>query len=688
MSGNEAAECATATAPNPVFGNNGPMQQARLTSAFSRFTAALLLVAAAGAEAGQAPPTEQAAEAAIPTPSAPTLKVGSLTLTRCGVAYCGRILRALDPAGQVPGNIGIHFQYLPQRDAALPSAGALVATEGGPGYPTTGTRSSYVAMLRPLLADRSLLLVNNRGTGNSAVIDCPPLQKDPLYRDLYIAACGAQLGARSDLYGTGPAADDLAAVIEALQLVPVDLYGDSYGSFFAQAFAARHPSLVRSVVLDGAYAVAGLDPWYPEVMAQTRTAFNQACSRSPSCQNLPDASMQRISALLGSLRAKPVAGTANDGDGNPQSVTADARNLAYLMTSNASGPVVYRDLDAAARAWFEGDQAPLLRLVAENKTSAFSANGAPQPNAFSAGLFAAVSCSDYPQVYDMTQPVPVRVQAARAAIAAKKLDDPNVYAPFTIDEYLAVPQDYSVVNLCLTWPAPSAAHPPGQPVAPGTRFPGTPVLVLSGDLDLLTPPAQGAQAAALFPNARQVIVENSFHVTALGDEYDCASKIVRTFMQTLAPGDTACAAQIPEVHLVPRFATRVAQLPAAEAVSGNEGTRADLQTVEAALLTAGDALARWWITSGSNGAGLRGGRFSYQFQHGATLFNLDRLKWTADLEVSGSMALNWKTGEISATLNLPGGTLRAQWSDQVPLATATISGTLAGRHIAATMYAP
>jgi len=34
------------------------------------------------------------------------------------------------------------------------------------------------------------------------------------------------------------------------------------------------------------------------------------------------------------------------------------------------GEVIYRDLDAAARAYFDGDNAPLLRLFAENNLSA------------------------------------------------------------------------------------------------------------------------------------------------------------------------------------------------------------------------------------------------------------------------------------------------------------------------------
>ena len=39
------------------------------------------------------------------------------------------------------------------------------------------------------------------------------------------------------------------------------MYGDSYGTYFAQAFAVRHPVKTRAIVLDGAFSLGGFDPW-------------------------------------------------------------------------------------------------------------------------------------------------------------------------------------------------------------------------------------------------------------------------------------------------------------------------------------------------------------------------------------------------------------------------------------------
>ena len=256
-----------------------------------------------------------------------------------------------------------------------------------------------------------------------------------------------------------------------------------------------------------------------------------------------------------------------------------------------------------------------------------------------------------------------------------------------------MPQDYSVVNLCLPWPVPSAAHPLGEPVPPGTVFPGVPVLVLSGDLDSLTPPAQGAQAAALFPGARQVVVRNTFHVTALGDLAYCASDLVQRFVSTLSAGDTSCADAVPAIRLVPAFARLVSQLALATAAASNQGTADDLRAVAATLNVAGDALARWWVNYDGDGVGLRCGGFSYTQSGAVTQFKLDAMKWSDDLSVSGTLARTFRSNAVTARLTLTAangttGQLTARWPDRGSAELARIDGRIGGRGIAATRVAP
>jgi pimeloyl-ACP methyl ester carboxylesterase len=445
---------------------------------------------------------------------ADSVRVGSLTLHQClGVhAYCGSIERALDPTGQVAGKIKISFEFYPHIDGSQSPLEPIVATEGGPGYATSGSADGYLALFAALRDRRDMLFVDNRGTGKSGALNCPLLQSEPNPRPSGIHACGRQLGETTYLYDSGLAADDLAAVLDALDIPIINLYGDSYGTWFSQTFAGRHPERLRSLVLDSAYPVRGQSPWYPEIAPTARFAFDAACKRSPACSSLPGNSLHRIELLLESLRANPFSGYAHDGNGILRYTHANATTLAYLMVSNATTSVAYRELDPAARAYLEnGNAAPLLRLLAENQAAGSLGVPLTPYRQYSQGLFVSVSCSDYPQIYDLTLPLPKRKIQRDLAFAVEQQQHPNAYAPFTIEEFDRIPLDTSVLDLCLAWPAPVVAPiPPGQPVPPNAHFTKAPVLVLSGDLDSLTPALQAKHAAKLFENGRQIIFSQQF----------------------------------------------------------------------------------------------------------------------------------------------------------------------------------
>ncbi|MDP9064990.1 MAG: alpha/beta hydrolase, partial [Pseudomonadota bacterium] len=200
-----------------------------------------------------------------PTKPRVPLHVGTIWLEPCSrpQGYCGHIDRPLDPAGTVPGHINVHFEYY-RHSGPGAALGTVVATEGGPGYPATESRGDYLALFAPLLGDHDLVLMDNRGTGQSGAIDCGALQRAVKWTVELIAACGASLGPAAPLYSTAYAADDLDAILEALAVRRIDLYGDSYGTYFEQVFALRHPARLRSLVLDGAYPLSGPDyAWYP-----------------------------------------------------------------------------------------------------------------------------------------------------------------------------------------------------------------------------------------------------------------------------------------------------------------------------------------------------------------------------------------------------------------------------------------
>ena len=645
---------------------------------------ALPLQAAFGAETSRAPST------------APTLKVGSLTLKRCAPAgaWCGTLERALDPLGVVAGSVAVYFEFYlhsgPER-----SSGTLVATEGGPGYPATESRDSYLALYKPLRSTHDVLLMDNRGTGRSGAVNCPELQRAPLLTLENVAACGRSLGARAPLYSTTLASDDLAAVLDALAIGRVDLYGDSYGTFFAQVFAVRHADKLRSVVLDGAYPLGrGEYAWYPAYAPAMRDKFNFACQRSPACSQYPGNSMSHIEPALRQLRAHPFEAQARDVSGKPQRFTANATQLALVMFAGAPGRASLREVDAAARAFVAADQEPLLRLMAESQTGVDSRDEQQTPAAYSSGLAAAVMCQDAPQIYDMSLEIKARMADRERAVAKRQAEAPATYAPFTIDEYRGMPLDYAFIDECVQWPAPPATHPAGRLTSGPMTYPNVPALVVSGDLDNMTPVADGAAATGNFPRGRQVILRNSLHVNALpGARSECGATLVRHFLETLEPGDASCAQAVAEIRLVPRFARRLHELDPASASTGNAATVEQLRTVSAALLTAGDAMVRAPEVSPGAGVGLRGGTYTVREAHGAYQLTLRDLRWTEDLVVSGTVEFPRYQGAAHASLRVRGGkdldgTLEAQWQEGVSLARAQVHGTLGGHAVAAELSAP
>ncbi len=632
-----------------------------------------------------------------PASARQALQVGSLTLRPCLTvrAYCGDLDRPLDPTGTIPGRISIHFEYYPHSGTEKPLE-TLVATEGGPGYPATLSRDSYLALFEPLRGRHDVLLMDNRGTGQSGAVDCHALQTAEKWTVELTAACGVSLGNRASLYSTAYAADDLAAILAALGLGRIDLYGDSYGTYFEQVFAVRHPAVLRSIVLDGAYPLNGADyAWYSSYAPAMRDKFNIACRRFEPCARLPGSSIDHIRPALEELRSHPFPAHAADSDGITRQFTADASQLAIVMYGSAPAFASVRELDAAARAFSQGDRVPLLRLMAETASAVDSRDPTADPTRWSAGLAAAVMCQDPPQIFDMRLPPALRTADRDRVLAARRRTHPDTYAPFTIDEYRGMPLDYSFIDQCVQWPVAPPSHPASQVVPADATYPDIPALIISGELDNITTPADGAAVAAAFKHGRQIRIANSFHVNALPHARSaCGAKIVRRFIETLVPGDTSCAARVPPLRLVPRFAVHASELEPASATAGNRADAAQMRWVSAAVMSAGDVLARLGGNTTGRGVGLRGG--SFRVVNGATAVHvtLSEVRWTEDLAVSGTIDKpTGRTGTVRASLHVaaaggPEGDLTITWPEGSAPSGATVRGTLGGAIVRARTAAP
>jgi pimeloyl-ACP methyl ester carboxylesterase len=177
----------------------------------------------------------------------------------------------------------------------------------------------------------------------------------------------------------------------------------------------------------------------------------------------------------------------------------------------------YLAIDDAIGAYLAGDRKPYRRLTAPGS------GGYGSYRYYSRGDELTVSCNDYPMLWDKR----AGPRARREQLAAHVRRYPQrMFAPFTPRE---VARESSAGYLeCLAWPKPSPFYEP--PAAPDAPKPTMPTLVISGELDDVTSPSEGAAVVRDFTDARQLIVRNAGHVPSLyGGRYP-ARDAVRRFL--------------------------------------------------------------------------------------------------------------------------------------------------------------
>ena len=282
--------------------------------------------------------------------------------------------------------------------------------------------------------------------------------------------------------------------------------------------------------------------------------------------------------------------------------------------------------------------------------------------------------------YDMAAAPAARQQQYAAALDARTSSDPDTYGPFTVHEY--ADSDWQELDWCTQWPSAPADNPAGPPLPPSGHYSDVPVLVLSGELDSITTPAEGDLVATQFPNARHVTVSNSFHVTAIGDTDDCAVRIVRSFVTTPTGATPAsllrCAGRVAPVRALGRFPSALPPGPGARAVA------------RVATLTVADLQDRWWNNYSGRGVGLRGGTWRYSGDE-LVRFGLAGVRLTRGLAVSGSATWDRVAETMTVRLHVTGaatGRLSGSWDTRAVGALAHLTGTLAGHPVRLTLPAP
>jgi hypothetical protein len=158
-------------------------------------------------------------------------------------------------------------------------------------------------------------------------------------------------------------------------------------------------------------------------------------------------------------------------------------------------------------------------------------------------------------------------------------------------------------------------------------------------------------------------------------------------MSTLTVGDDQCAATVPPVPLVPRFAREVHELDPAQALPGHEAGEEALRLVSAALFTCADVITRAAENGSGRGVGLRDGTFTVAQRDAGYRLTLQQVRWTEDLAVSGNIELTGSGGGGRADLKVQTpqarGELELTWPEGVSGARVSARGALGGKVIAA-----
>ncbi len=251
------------------------------------------------------PPLLLLALLSAPLPFADVSLAESLPLEACRIsagpgqpsmkARCGSLTRPLDPTGETPGEITLRIAVVPALNLT-PEPDPVVPIAGGPGQGSVQFYAAYARAFEAVRRSRDILLVDQRGTGESARLDCPVDEElvegqfTPEETVAYTQECLQQLSFDPRFFTTSVAVTDLEAVRVALGYPALNLYGVSYGTRVAQHFARRYPESTRTVILDG--VVPPQIALGPEIATESQQAVDRIlarCADNDACnERFPD----------------------------------------------------------------------------------------------------------------------------------------------------------------------------------------------------------------------------------------------------------------------------------------------------------------------------------------------------------------------------------------------------------------
>ena len=134
---------------------------------------------------------------------------------------------------------------------------------GGPGGAGVSEMLGVAAGIGDLEERYRMIGYDQRGTGRSGLLRCPRLERDPHLRDTGAAEdCANRLGVARHHYTTPDSVADMEAIRTELGAEKLTLFGISYGTELAIAYARAYPARVERLILDSVVDADDPDPFF------------------------------------------------------------------------------------------------------------------------------------------------------------------------------------------------------------------------------------------------------------------------------------------------------------------------------------------------------------------------------------------------------------------------------------------
>ena len=397
--------------------------------------------------------------------------------------------------------LAVAIYTIPGGDA---TAAPMLYLQGGPGGSLLNQVGPFIDLSQMLHFARgsNFILLDQRGTGYSKPsLECPEMTSaqgsvgGPI---LGAQSCHDRLlksGINLQAYNTIADAADVHDLISALGYKQVNLYSVSYGTRLALTIMRLFPSDIRSVILDSTLPTQ--DNAFTTLAVDTQRGFDvlfQGCAANPTCNATYPHLSRTFYELVARLDASPAL--FDDGQGNRQLLNGNG--LINVLHSAMYDTGFIPKLPSLITQVNRGNYRNLAQFVS------LFAFGSPAPISY--GMYYSVECGE-DMDFTTSRNLDLTVNSLQPQIK--------------LDMLANLETQYSI---CRFW---------GQnPVPAVQKLPVTsaiPTLILSGEYDPATPPANGQQAAQTLSHSYFFEFPGTGH--GVFQTNVCPDSIVQSFLQ-------------------------------------------------------------------------------------------------------------------------------------------------------------